>query len=165
MIRTLHCDRRASGTVGTGIHPQDQRQIDGHSPEVTSNQCFVIPSPLSSPYSLSDDGSDWHSQMKPKSFDELSTEELAAMPDWMVPPSRKLEIEKFKGSLRRGSNGKSEEEKNRKLQENRVRAGLNPDGSMPDRIERGSSTSPPAVEYGPRGGRFTRNKDGYRRYF
>jgi len=108
---------------------------------------------------------------------QLPVEELAGLPDWLVPPSRKGEVSAFLAKKRREAQGLLTSEKETEPQ---IKPG--------DRIEdprgyweprnKGTGTpagcsagvpGPPQVRQGPRGGRYTedRTKDGrpYRRYF
>ena len=99
---------------------------------------------------------------------QLPLEQLAALPEWMVPPGRKSELEAYLAKKRRGDDSpdRSPEEQQREVEEARVRAGLNRDGT-PREQPRGSPG--PMTKRGPRGGRYTeaRTRDGrpYRRYF
>jgi len=98
-------------------------------------------------------------------LNQLSVEELAAMPDWLIPPSRKAEVEAFKARKRRAAAQRTPEEEEQEIVAARLRAGLEADGSRTKRF--GSAL--PESKTGPRGGQYTedRTKDGrpYRRYF
>ena len=98
-------------------------------------------------------------------LNQLPVEELAAMPDWLIPPSRKAEVEVFKARKRRGVTEKSVEEEQQEIKDARRRAGLEADGSRTQRF----GAAAPQPKTGPRGGRYTedRTKDGrpYRRYY
>ena len=102
---------------------------------------------------------------------QLPVEELAGLPDWLVPPSRKGEVSAFLAKKRREAQGLLTSKKETEPQ-------IKPGDRMED--PRGyweprnkgtgiSQPSPPQVRQGPRGGRYTedRTKDGrpYRRYF
>ena len=107
--------------------------------------------------------------MSPPDLNKAPLEELAQLPDWMVPPSRKSELDAYKARKRRGVTGeKSAEQKGKEAEEARKRAGLNADGSKPSWIGVPERSSP-QIKNGPRGGRYTDDvtKDGrpYRRYF
>lgn len=114
-------------------------------------------------------------------LNRLPVEELAGMPDWLIPPSRKAEVEVFqarKARMRRESLGDIEGanqpepktkpgermEDPRGYWEIRNKGSGGTGTSMPR-----TGTSIPEVKRGPRGGRYTEDqtKDGrpYRRYF
>jgi hypothetical protein len=101
-------------------------------------------------------------------LNSLSLEELAGLPDWMVPPSRKAELAEYKARKRRGAVPKTPEEEQQEAEAARRKAGLQADGSKPNWIGRAAGGSPVTKE-GPRGGRYTEGvtRDGrpYRRYF
>ena len=92
---------------------------------------------------------------KPESILLMTTEELAELPEWLIPPSKKEEVERFKTRARRQAEIESDEK------------------NFPSKPElerpRPSKPTEPQVKYGPRGGRYTedKTKDGrpYRRYF
>ena len=67
-------------------------------------------------------------------LNQLPVEELAAMPDWLIPPSRKAEVEVFKARKRRGVTEKSVEEEQQEIKDARRRAGLEADGSRTQRF-------------------------------
>ena len=94
---------------------------------------------------------------KPESISLMTTEELAELPDWLIPPSKKEEVERFKTRAKRQA-AIEFDEKNF------------PSQPEPERPRpRPSKPTEPQVKYGPRGGRYTEDKtrDGrpYRRYF
>ena len=92
---------------------------------------------------------------QPGSISLMTTEELAELPEWLIPPSKKEEVERFKARTRRQAEIEFDEK-------------YFP--SQPE-LERPRPSKPtePQVKYGPRGGRYTedKTKDGrpYRRYF
>lgn len=107
---------------------------------------------------------------EPKGLNKLSLDELTQLPDWMVPPGRKTELNAYKARKRRGIKAlKSSEEENDAIKAARMRAGLRSDGSKPDRRGTSAPNNESTEKLGPRGGRYTeaRTKNGrpYRRYF
>ena len=94
---------------------------------------------------------------KPELISLMTTEELAELPEWLIPPSKKEEVERFKTRARRRVEIEFDEQ-------------FSPPEPPPER-PRLLSPKPtePQVKYGPRGGRYTEDKprDGrpYRRYF
>ena len=94
---------------------------------------------------------------QPGSISLMTTEELAELPVWLIPPSKKEEVERFKTRAKRQA-AIEFDEKNFPSQPEPERPRPRP--SMP---------TEPQVKYGPRGGRYTEDKtrDGrpYRRYF
>lgn len=96
---------------------------------------------------------------------QLPVEELAGMPGWLIPLSRKAEVDAFLARKRRGVTKKTAEEEELEAEAARQRAKLPCDGQMPNWV----SGASPATKNGPRGGRYTEDvtKDGrpYRRYF
>lgn len=90
----------------------------------------------------------------PDDLRQLTVEELADLPVWMVPPARLKEVELLKA---------------RQHREARLQLGHN-DVAVPKSTEQpGWMPSPSDIRIGPRGGRYTdaRTKEGrpYRRYF
>ena len=92
---------------------------------------------------------------KPESISLMTTEELAEVPEWLIPPSKKEEVERFKTRARRQAEIEFDEK-------------YFPSKPEPER-PRPSKPTEPQVKYGPRGGRYTedKTKEGrpYRRYF
>ena len=92
---------------------------------------------------------------KPESISLMTTEELAELPEWLIPPSKKEEVERFKTRAKRQAEIEFDEKNF-------------PSQPEPER-PRPSKPTEPQVKYGPRGGRYTedKTKDGrpYRRYF
>jgi len=76
-------------------------------------------------------------------LNQLPLEQLAALPEWMVPPGRKSELEAYLAKKRRGDDSpdRSPEEQQREVEEARGRAGLNPDGTTQERMTAGPSSS------------------------
>lgn len=118
-------------------------------------------------------------------LNKASLEELARLHDWMVPPSRKAELEEYRRSLRRADLKAVDQAHKAALRANTKPgdAYLNdPRGFIPQREELsqshatggssgiyGLTSKNGAVRYGPKGGRYEDRvtKDGrrYRRYF
>ena len=92
---------------------------------------------------------------KPESISLMTTEELAELQEWLIPPSKKEEVERFKARRRRKAEIEFDEQ-------------FSPPEPEPERLFFPMS-SEPEVKHGPRGGRYTEDvtKDGrpYRRYF
>jgi len=104
-------------------------------------------------------------------LNQLPVEELAGLPDWLIPPSRKAEVSAFVARRRREAQGSLPSEKETEPQIKPGDRMEDPRGYWEPR-NKGTGTSqpaPPQVRQGPRGGRYTedRTKDGrpYRRYF
>lgn len=89
----------------------------------------------------------------PNEITKFRVDELADLPEWLVPPSRKEEVELFKA---------------RRMRKARIEAGQN-DGVVSGGKTRTYKPLSPQIQTGPRGGRYTeaRTRDGrpYRRYF
>jgi len=62
-------------------------------------------------------------------LNQLPVEELAALPEWLVPPGRKAEVEAFKARKRRAAALRTTEEEEQEIVAARLRAGLEADGS------------------------------------
>lgn len=108
--------------------------------------------------------------MTKRDLSSLSIDELAFLPEWMVPISRKSELMKYKARKRRRLNEeKTPEEQQKELEDARIRAGLNGDGSKRQSWEFPNQSKAPETKYGPQGGRYTESitKEGrpYRRYY
>ena len=94
---------------------------------------------------------------QPGSISLMTTEELAELPEWLIPPSKKEEVERFKTRAKRQAEIEFDEKNF-------------PSQPEPERPRpRPSKPTEPQVKYGPRGGRYTedKTKEGrpYRRYF
>jgi hypothetical protein len=107
-------------------------------------------------------------------LNELGLEELSRLPDWMVPPSRRTELDEYKKAIRRAQVQQADE--TAPLSEVKIKPGdrvEDPRGWWSPRggigIGGSSSPGPSQPKTGPRGGRYTEavTKDGrpYRRYF
>lgn len=106
-----------------------------------------------------------------KDLQRLSVEELAALADWMVPPSRRTELEEFKKQIRRRDIAESDAAAIEAKQSKPGEMIDDPRGYWPARGWKLGThiSSAPEVKTGSRGGKYTeaRTKDGrpYRRYF
>jgi hypothetical protein len=101
----------------------------------------------------------------------LPIEDLATLPDWMIPPDRKSEVELFNARKRREALDYLGPENPIKPQTKPGERMEDPRGYWEPRNKGGGGTGTvlPQEKRGPRGGRYTegRTKDGrpYRRYF
>lgn len=108
--------------------------------------------------------------MTKRDLNSLPLDELAFLPEWMVPASRKSELIKYKARKKRGlDKEKTYEEQQEEIKTARLNAGLKKDGSKRQSWEIPNQSETPATKYGPKGGRYTESitREGrqYRRYF
>ena len=92
---------------------------------------------------------------------KCSIDRLAILPEWLVPLSRRDELEKYKANRDMEARSKLEEDmRSKDLRGNKFR--LSPDSE-------GALNRKPEVRYGPHGGRYTVDTSStgrqYRRYF
>ena len=83
---------------------------------------------------------------QPGSISLMTTEELAELPECLIPPSKKEEVERFKTRAKRHAEIEFDEKNF-------------PSQPEPERPRpRPSKSTEPQVKYGPRGGRYTEDK-------
>jgi hypothetical protein len=92
---------------------------------------------------------------------KCSLDRLAMLPEWLVPLSRRDELERFKFLRDREARARLQDDiKSKDLREHKLTVSPDSDGAL---------NRKPEVRYGPRGGRYTvdTTSDGrpYRRYF
>ena len=92
---------------------------------------------------------------------KCSIDRLAILPEWLVPLSRKDELERYKANRDVEARSKLEDDmRSKDLRRNKLRLSPDSDGALSSKLE---------VRYGPRGGRYTvdtsSNGRPYRRYF
>lgn len=92
---------------------------------------------------------------------KCSIDRLAILPEWLVPLSRRDELERYKVNRDMEARSKLEDDMSSKdLRGNKLRLSPDSDGAL---------NSKPEARYGPRGGRYTvhtsSNGRPYRRYF
>lgn len=104
-------------------------------------------------------------------LNQLPIEELAGLPDWLIPPSRKAEVEAHNARKRREALGDLGRDNPAEPQTKPGERMEDPRGywEIRNKGTGGTGTVSPQVKLGPRGGRYTEDqtKDGrpYRRYF
>jgi hypothetical protein len=92
---------------------------------------------------------------------KCSLDRLAILPEWLVPLSRRAELERYKAFRNREARTKLEDDmKSKDLRGHKSTMSPDSDGVL---------NRKPEVRYGPRGGRYTvvitRDERSYRRYF